>query len=367
MSATPPPAREFDRPRQNRFAILSIDGGGIRGLIPALVLERLAASIEQRSPGTDLAAAFDLIAGTSTGGLIALGLAMPDEAGTAPAIDPAAMVEVYEGGEAREIFDRPPLEDVPGLGAASALIDPRYGLENLRRTLERRLGTRTLSEARTGLLIPAYDMAHRVPRFFKPWNEEAARTTAVEAGLATAAAPTYFPALRLRDEALVDGGVFVNNPTIAATIEALKRTEGEPLRPEDLLVVSIGTGEHERGFDPAEVEGWGALGWIAPRDGGEPPLIGAMLDGQSDASDHWAHILLNHEPGTAVARGAGIGAGPRYFRWQVDLPGPLPLDGAEPEQLARLREAGEALIASRAEEIDAVAEALTARDNRGDA
>jgi len=210
-------------------------------------------------------------------------------------------------------------------------------------------------------------MTRREPRFFKPWNEEASRTTAVEAGLATAAAPTYFPALRLGDDALVDGGVFVNNPTIAATIEALKRTEGEPLRPDDLLVISIGTGQHELGFDPEEVEGWGALGWIAPRSGSEPPLIGAMLDGQSDASDHWAHILLNHEPGTVAARGAGMGAGPRYFRWQVDLPGPQPLDGAEPEQIARLREAGEALIEARAGEIDAVADALTAQDNRGDA
>ncbi len=366
-TATPPPAREFDRPGRVRFAILSIDGGGIRGLIPALVLERLAAAIAERSPRADIAAAFDLISGTSTGGLIALGLALPDADYAGPAIDPAAMVAIYEGAEAREIFDRPPLEDVPGLGAVSALIDPRYGLENLRRTLERHLGNRTLAEARTGLLIPAYDMTRRVPRFFKPWNEEAGRVTGVEAGLATAAAPTYFPALRLGEEALVDGGVFVNNPTIAATIEALKRTEGEPLRPEDLLVISIGTGQHERGFDPDEVAGWGALGWIAPHGRSEPPLIGAMLDGQSDASDHWAHILLNHEPGTVASRGAAMGAGPRYFRWQVELPGPQPLDGVAPEQIARLREAGEALIEARASEIEAVADALTSQDNRADA
>ena len=87
-----------------------------------------------------------------------------------------------------------------------------------------------------------------------------------------------------------------------------------------------------------------------------------MLDGQSDASDHWAHILLNHQPGTEVARGAEMGAGPRYFRWQIELPGPVPLDGTDPVQLARLREAGEALVDGRADEIAAVADALGGAD-----
>jgi uncharacterized protein len=363
MALANPPPRTFEPPEPfrtggARFAILSIDGGGIRGLIPALVLDRLQREIAEREPGATLAAKFGLIAGTSTGGLIALGLGMPDRAGTGPAISPEEMIAIYEGEEARAIFDRPPLEDVPGVGAVSALIDPRYDLDNLRSLLERRLGDRTLSESLTGLLIPSYDMHRRIPRFFKPWNEEAGRLRAADAGLATAAAPTYFPALRLNDEALVDGGVFVNNPTVAATIEALKRTGDAPLRPDDLLVVSIGTGQHERGFDSDEVAGWGALGWIAPRERSEPPLIGAMLDGQSDASDHWAHILLNHVPGTEVAKGAEIGAGPRYFRWQVELPGPVPLDGTEPGHIANLREAGEALIAGRELEIAAVADAL---------
>ena len=181
---------------------------------------------------------------------------------------------------------------------------------------------------------------------------------AVDAGLATSAAPTYFPALQRGEDALVDGGVFVNNPTIAATIEALKRTEGEPLRPDDLLVVSLGTGQHERGYDPGEVAGWGALGWIAPSGGAEPPLIGAMLDGQSDAAHHWAHILLNHDPGKHLAKGAEFGAGPRYYRWQIELPEALPLDGVSDRQIARLREYGEALADGRADELAAVAAML---------
>ncbi|HKJ35452.1 MAG TPA: patatin-like phospholipase family protein [Solirubrobacterales bacterium] len=353
------PRRDFESPGTPKFAILSVDGGGIRGLIPALVLARLERLVADRRPGATLTSGFQLISGTSTGGLIALGLTTPDAEGK-PALDARAMVDLYRGPEAQEIFSRPPLERLPVINRASDLLDPRYGLDGLRAVLEDRFGDRTLAEALSGVLVSAYDMQARTPRFFKPWNSEAAEVTAVEAGLATSAAPTYFPALELGEAALVDGGVFVNNPTIAATIEALKRTEGDPLRPEDLLVISVGTGQHERGYDPAKVRGWGQAGWILPGQGGEPPLIGAMLDGQSDASHHWAHILLNHRPGTPVARGPDLGAGPRYFRWQVELPAPLPLDGVSDGDLDRLTECGEALIEGRAAEIEAVAAALVA-------
>jgi hypothetical protein len=356
MAAAKVPDRDYEEPAESRFRILSIDGGGIRGLIPALVLVELERQLQQAQPGATLASSFDLIAGTSTGGLIALGLTTPGEDGT-PALGPAGMVEIYSGPDAKEIFRRPLLKRLPGVGQISDLLDPRYGLDGLRRTLESRFGDRRISEALTGLLVSAYDMQARRPRFFKPWNEGALTTRVVDAGLATSAAPTYFPALQLGEAALVDGGVFVNNPTIAATIEALKRTEGEPLRPEDLLVVSLGTGQHERGYEADEVAGWGALGWIAPGGSG-PPLIEAMLDGQSDAAHHWAHVLLNHEIGSPVARGPELGAGPRYFRWQLELPEPLALDGVDDEDLEALAGWGEALAEGRAEEISAVALAL---------
>lgn len=352
------PERAYEPPVEPRFRILAVDGGGIRGLIPALVLERLDALIRERSPGATLASSFDLIAGTSTGGLITLALTTPGPDGN-PAMTPADMVELYSGPEARRIFDRPPLEQVPGLGYASELIDPKYGLDELEKVLVDRFGERVVSEALSDVLISAYDMHDREPRFFKRWGSSGA-TRVVDAGLATSAAPTYFPSHELDGAALVDGGVFVNNPAIAATIEALKRTEGEPIRPDDLLVVSVGTGHHERGYDPGKVAGWGALGWILPTGGGEPPVIGAMLDGQSDSTDHWAHILLNHIPGNEVARGPEMGAGPRYYRWQVELARPLPLDGVKPEDIARLRAAGEALIADREQELAAVAAALAA-------
>ncbi len=356
-SESPVPPRRFEPPERPRFRILAIDGGGIRGLIPALLLARIEQHLAALSPGATIASGFDLIAGTSTGGLIALALTTPDGEGR-PAMSAAEIVDLYSGAEAREIFARPPLRRLPVLGGASDLLDPRYGLDGLERVLERRLGREArLADALSEVLVTTYDMRSRTPRFLKRWGGTSG-TGVVEAGLATAAAPTYFPALRLDDGAFVDGGVFANNPTIAAVIEALKRREGGPLRAEDLLVVSLGTGHHETGFEPDQVAGWGSLGWILPSGGSEPPLIGAMLDGQSDSADHWAHVLLNHEPGTEPARGPELGAGPRYFRWQVELAAPLPLDGVEPEETARLRARGDALADARAAEIEAVAGVL---------
>ena len=145
------PDRDFSPPMSPHFRILAIDGGGIRGLIPALVLERLETLIKARSPGATLASSFDLVAGTSTGGLIALGLTTPGENGE-PALDPTAMVDLYTGPEVQEIFDRPDLEKLPGIRQISDLADPRYGLEGLERALTRRFGERTVSEALTGLL-----------------------------------------------------------------------------------------------------------------------------------------------------------------------------------------------------------------------
>jgi hypothetical protein len=83
-----------------------------------------------------------------------------------------------------------------------------------------------------------------------------------------------------------------------------------------------------------------------------------MLDGQSDAADHWAHVLLNHEPGEPMALGARIGVGPRYYRFQVELPRALPLDDASPENIALLGRSADELIAERAPELEAIADAL---------
>jgi predicted acylesterase/phospholipase RssA len=350
-------------PERSRFRILAIDGGGIRGLIAAKVLARLEELLRARDGSPTLLDCFDLLAGTSTGGLISLALAAPGEDG-GPPLTAARLVEIYRGEEGRAIFERPLVRRIPVLGSAIDLFLPKYSLGPLRKELEREVGAARMADARKDVLISAYDMHGREPRFFKRWTDDATQVSMVDAGLATAAAPTYFPSHRVGGGALVDGGVFAANPTVAAVVEALKRTEDpERLTPDDLLVVSLGTGDHELGYEPEAVERWGALDWALPqggqRFGGEPPLIAAILDGQSDAAHHWAHVLLNHEPGTAVSRAAEMGAGPRYYRYEVGLRERLPMDDAGRRNIDLLEQCADALIRAREDELAALAEALT--------
>ncbi|MGI8632332.1 MAG: patatin-like phospholipase family protein [Solirubrobacterales bacterium] len=349
------PQRAFAPPPDDAFRILSIDGGGIRGLIPAMVLAHLEELIARERSDATLAESFDLMAGTSTGGLIALGLATPRADGR-PAMRAEEMFELYRGPDARRIFSRPFYRRLPGVGRLSELLDPKYGLDSLAEVLAERYGEATLSEALCELLITSYDMKERRPRFFKRYREESARLTAIDAGLATAAAPTYFPAYSLGEEALVDGGVFASNPTIAAIVEALKRTDAGGIERDELLVISLGTGHHESGFEAEEIGGWGAAEWILPK-GGDSPLLGAIFDGQSDASDHWAHVLLNHDSEADAT--AEPGAGPHYYRFQVDLPEPIPLDATNEDQLQMLQECGWRLIEAHADELEALAEVLS--------
>ncbi len=337
-------------------------------MIAARVLRRLEELIAERDPGTPLAQRFDLLAGTSTGGLIVLGLGGRSPEGGA-LLSAADLVELYEGEDGREIFHRPLVRRLPVIGRLIDLTLPKYSLSPLRRVLERRYGEAVLGEALSEVMVAAYDMTWRRPTFFKRWQPESAGRPIVDAALATAAAPTFFPPYELDGRALVDGGVYAANPTVAAIVEALKRTEAPAqLVPSDLLVISLGTGHHETSFEPAATRRWGAADWALPGRGGDPPLIAAMLDGQSDAADHWAHVLLNHEPGGRMAGAEAIGFGPRYYRFQVELPRALPLDDPSPESIALLAEAADRLIAERAGDLETLADALSLRpgDERAD-
>jgi patatin-like phospholipase/acyl hydrolase len=338
-----------------------VDGGGIRGLISvrtlAAIEEKLAETTGEEARIADY---FHLFSGTSTGGLIALSLTAPKE------ISAAELASFYtEDGP--EIFDRSFLEDVSNPWGAAA---PLYALSPLRKAVEGRLGTSKLSEATRDLLVTSYDMTKREPFFFKRWKarEGGFDPPIADAALATSAAPTYFPSHGIalpgesEERALVDGGVFANDPAIAAIAEALGRGSDEPAAPslEDLFVVSIGTGRFETGFSQKEVSGWGALGWVAAGDG-EPPILGAMLGGSADGADYWAHMLLNHSPGEELPGSALVGHGERYFRLQVELKEEIAMDDASEEALTKVLPAeADRLIAEHSEDIDKIVERLAA-------
>lgn len=303
---------------------------------------------------------FHLLAGTSTGGLIALGLTVPNrQRPPRPKLSAEDLVRLYRD-EGPRIFERTLWRRIYTL---DGWIGPKYSSAALEEVAKERFGDVKLRRALREVVITSYDMKNREPHFFKRWRaaQSADRNpTMVAAALATAAAPTYFPSVGIDDRALVDGGVFAANPTVAAVAEALKRESSAPaqLSPRELMVVSLGTGMRESGFEQREVSGWGKVGWIKPR-GGELPLLGAMLDGQSDAADHWAHMILNHEPGDPFPRPDEVGIrGPRYFRFQRRLPADLQMDDPSPGAIATMEAVAAELIADCDEQLTEVARRL---------
>jgi patatin-like phospholipase/acyl hydrolase len=288
---------------------LAIDGGGIRGLIPALVL----AEIEART-GRPIATMVDLIAGTSTGGIIACALTRPDPM---PAEEIAAIYEV----DGPSIFDRSAVKIIT---SANGYLDERYDADGLVASLQRHLGTTRLAQATTRVLICVYDLQARQALLLRSDSDD---VSMVDAAHATSAAPTYFEPVRLGARTLVDGGVFAINPAVFAYVEAAP----------DLLL-SLGTGSHTRPLPYDDVKGWGRLEWAEP-------IIDVVFDASADAVDAQLTAL----------------AGERYLRLQTRLiEASDDLDDASPENLAALRREAERLIAERDADIDRACAILTA-------
>jgi patatin-like phospholipase/acyl hydrolase len=300
--------------------VLAIDGGGIRGLIPALVL----AEVERRA-GRPVHELFDLIAGTSTGGIIACAVCAPDPM---PAEEVASIYE--EEGPA--IFDRSVWQRIR---SAEGLLDEKYDAGALDRVLERFLGDKRLADTRPDLIVPAYDMSEPGPYFFKT---RSARERRLEdfpltvVARATAAAPTYFEPLPVGRRALVDGGVFAGNPAMSAFADVLRFHPSA-----EVVLLSLGTGQRTRSRRFADVDDWGLVEWARP-------ILDAAFDGASDTVDYQLRHVLGPE---------------RYWRLQVELTRASDdLDDASPENLRELRGHAEELIAARSEDLDAVVAAL---------
>lgn len=258
--------------------ILSIDGGGIRGLIPALVL----AEIEVKT-GKAIADCFDLIAGTSTGGLLALGLAK-DSGNGKPQYSANDLANIYQS-RGKEIFARSLWK---GVSSAGGLTDELYSHKGLERILDEYFGDDTVGAGLTRTLITSYDIQNREPVFLKSWQEEYRSLQIKHAARATSAAPTYFePALVPiggATKALIDGGVFINSPSVSAYAEARRIFPEES----DFFVLSLGTGELIRPISYAEAKDWGKAGWLVP-------LLSCMFDGVSDASNYQMKMFLGEK------------------------------------------------------------------------
>ncbi|MEA2216924.1 MAG: hypothetical protein QOK19_2485 [Solirubrobacteraceae bacterium] len=275
--------------------ILSIDGGGIRGVIPATLLEAIEERTEQ--PVSSL---FDVIAGTSTGGILALGLSCPKRDAAQPRFTAAELLDLYRG-KGGKIFPH------EFSGRFRQLLGPKYSDRGRHEVLSEKFDGARLSQALTDVLVTSYDLQGRRPFFFRSASTGSTGGprdyTMVEAAMATSAAPTYFRPTRIAAAAededelvLVDGGVFANNPAMCAFVDD-SSAKGVAA---GALIVSLGTGESIRRTQrvyPA-AKRWGLLCW-------GKRIINLVFDGVSEAT--------SYEIGSVLAQSDS-------YRFQVELP-----------------------------------------------
>ena len=257
-----------------KYRILSIDGGGIRGLVTTVLLQRILAT-----PGLEnFLDSIDFVSGTSTGGLLALGIARQ--------LDLEQIRDVYVK-KGSMIFDDSWLDDLIDLGK---LRGADYDIKSLRRELKRLFGELTLGQLNKPLLITAFDLDNEAhenrtwkPKLFHnfPGPNSDRAIPAFKVGLYTSAAPTYFPSV----DGFIDGGVFASNPAMCAIAQTQDRRYSPTPSLDNILLLSMGTGTSLQ-YIKGKRHDWGYVQWAKP-------LISLMLDGTAGIADYQCRQLLD--------------------------------------------------------------------------
>lgn len=260
------------------FRILSIDGGGIRGIYPAHVLR----CIEERLQ-IDLFDAFDMIAGTSTGSIIAAGVATG-----VPAADIEAMYKEHGA-----IIFRKKRFILPWKSVQS-MFESAYDAQYLESVLTAIFQKKRLGDIKKPLLLPSTDIGNGCVHVLKSgYSKEFTRDNAVlvkDAVLASCAAPTYFDPHLLNEYLLADGGLWANNPALAAVIDAQKRL-GVPQ--DNIQILSIGTGHSQTMYGTAPQRRWGLInGWK------NKEFVSFILSLQSQSALNYLNLMLR--PGQII-------------------------------------------------------------------
>jgi uncharacterized protein len=265
--------------------ILSIDGGGIRGIIPGQVLIALEKKLQLKTENPDarIATYFDFFAGTSTGGILICLLLCPDENNPSqPKFTAEEAVNLYkENGN--KIFDVSLWSRILNY---KAILDEKYSAEPLESILKHYFGDVRLSQLLKPCIITVYDIQDRKAHFFSQHDYkrrgEGKDFLIRDVCRATSAAPTYFETALVKSLSgvsypLIDGGIFANNPSLCAYSE-VRDAVGEPSA-KDMFVISMGTGSENISYDYKEAKDWGAVGWIKP-------VIDIMMSGAAETTDY---------------------------------------------------------------------------------
>ncbi|CAL5383684.1 unnamed protein product [Camellia sinensis] len=338
----------------NLITILSIDGGGIRGIIPATILTYLESQLQELD-GEDarLADYFDVISGTSTGGLVTAMLAAPNE-NNRP-LFAAKDIKPFYLEHGPKIF--PQKRGMFGSlrNTLKLLVGPKYNGKYLHKVIKEKLGETRLHQTLAHVVIPTFDVKHMQPTIFSTY--EVKKSHCLDARLSdicisTSAAPTYLPAYQfenqdeegnVREFNLIDGGVAANNPALVAISQVTKQVFDEnpdffPIKAMDFgrfLVISIGTGSAkvEQKYTSKMAAKWGVLGWLL--HGGSTPLVDVFTQASDDMVDFHISVVFQ-----------ALHSEDNYLRIQEDsLTGTdASVDVSTKENMDRLVEIGDNLL-----------------------
>ena len=285
------------------YHILALDGGGIRGLLTVILLERL----EEAHPG--FLAQVDLFAGTSTGAVLALGFAA--------GFSSTEGKRLYEE-KAAFVFADSLRDDIRDLGYT---VGAQYSNDNLRQALTEQFGRQTLGDLPKKVLIPTFDLDNEAvgpgairtwkPKFFHNYTgpDSDGDQHVVDVALRTTAAPVLFPIY----QSYIDGGVIANNPSMCALAQAIDQDTGGQ-RLEDITLLSVSTGLNPRFLDVGTAD-WGWAQWAV-----DLRIIGVMLEGNVGLADYQCRRIL----------------GDRYHRLDPVLPEASGIDDVS--QIPQLKE-----------------------------
>ncbi|MBD2194873.1 MULTISPECIES: patatin-like phospholipase family protein [Calothrix] len=351
------PVTTMNTEAQPKYKILSIDGGGIRSIIPAFLL----AEIERRTQ-KPIFSLFDLIAGTSSGGILALGLTKPQlnsqESDKLPIAEYKAedLLQLFlEYGV--EIFYEPfferligPIEDI--------FLQPKYPSDSKQEIFRKYFGSASLENNLKEVFVTSYDIGQRVPVLLtnnlekqeiksKSFRQLCADVSLLDAALATSATPTYFSPHQIVNSensgivyTLIDGGVFANNPAHLAILEAQitsKAKTKKVLNTEDILIVSLGTGSLTSAYPYKEVKNWGLLQWGRP-------LLNIVFDGSSEVVAGELERLFKSSDEESKSF---------YYRFQTFLDGELEkIDNIKLQNTRQLQAIAHRMIAEKSQQID---------------
>lgn len=297
-----------------KITILSIDGGGIRGIIPAVLLEHLEKEL-QKIDGSEarLVDYFDVIAGTSTGGLLTAMVSTPKKDDPKKPLYAGSELVPFYLTHCPKIFPQG-LNFNPISWMQGKVFGPKYDGKYLHNLVKTLLGDNLLTETLTNVVIPSFDIKYLQPVIFNSFDARRnplSNPKLMDVCISTSAAPTYLPPHNFevqgqdgvkKEYNTVDGAACANNPTMAAVGAVskeitLRNKDFHPLNPVDygrFLIISLGTGSDKADgkYNSRDAAGWGPLRWVVNPISGATPIIEVFMQGSSDMVDFHASTVF---------------------------------------------------------------------------